>query len=87
MKCVKCYKVDCPRGWYQVARAVNGRYFFREWGFNGFGVGFSKWEPLGRLVKIESRDSKYDCMVIFENSRLVVSLRRVSDGVGIRLPN
>lgn len=87
MKCLKVFRVDCPRGWYQVAKGQNGNYFIRDYGFNGFGMGFTKWAFLGKIKNLEKTDSKKIFMVNFEKSRIVVSIRRISLNPGYRLPN
>lgn len=87
MKCIKVFRVDGSRGWYQVAKGQDGNYFLREFCFNGFGMGFSRWTFLGKIKNIEKSDSKKDFMVNFEKSRVVVSLRRISFNPSYRLPN
>lgn len=87
MKCLKVFRVDCARGWYQVAKGQNGTYFCREYGFNGYAMGFTRWEFLGKIKNIEKGESKKDFMINFEKDRIVVSLRRISFNTGYRLPN
>ena len=87
MKCLKVFRVDCSNGWYQVAKGENGCYFCRDYGFNGYGMGFSKWEFLGKIKNIEKSDSKKDFMVNFEKTRIVVSLRRIGINPKCRLPS
>ena len=91
MKCVKSYIMETARGRYEIAARVDGVYFCREFGFNGYGVGWSKWLKMGRICEISSF-SGGAVSVLFENCLFgsrsaIVEFKRKRINPNYRLPN
>ena len=55
-KCIKLYKIEKE----ELAKSENGEWYCREYGWNGYGYGFSKWQYLGKLIKIERIKRTYE---------------------------
>lgn len=90
MKCLKSYKMHTAGGHYEVAASQEGVYFVREFGFNGFGLGWSKWLKCGKICGIEKR--RNSVCVMFENcingSRsFIIDFKYKKNNPNYRLPN
>ena len=48
-KCVKLYKIER----IELAKSENNNWYYREYGWNGYGYSFTKWQYLGKLLDIE----------------------------------
>lgn len=55
-KCVKLYKIEK----IELAKSENNEWYCREYGWNGYGYGFSKWQYLGKIIELERIKHTYE---------------------------
>jgi hypothetical protein len=86
---MKAVKVFADRN-NEVALTPTGQWYGRSFGFNGFGVGWSKWEPIAPpspVIEIENRYSG-EMTSIEPDTCVMWGFDRLSRTVGVRrLPN
>lgn len=97
----KAVKLYSRTNEYQLAKRSDGIWFLRLWKNNGYGPNWTKWEEIGKIVKIEkmkfatkceycdSYDDEVSKVVATFNNKL--SIRIVADHKrfenNLRLPN
>lgn len=67
----KAIKLYSRTNLYQLAKRVDGNWFYREWKSNKYGLRWTKWVNIGQLTSIEKVKeptgceffNKYDCLV------------------------
>lgn len=50
---MKANKVYYIPGVYQLAKRIDGEWFYREWKNLGYGPTWTRWQYYGRLIKVE----------------------------------
>lgn len=98
MKATKVYKIS---NYYQLAKRVDGCWFYREWINSNYGYTWSRWRKFGKITKVEIVEDStkaefadsYECMVkkihvTFDN-RYLIRIRPDSKTYKstVRLPN
>ena len=83
----------------EAALAIDGRWFIREYGFNGYGRGWSSWKSIGALQhptqiknQIECGDAPEYIQLTAEQSAQYVefgfkTLSKINGNIRVRLPN